>query len=223
MFKARFTELNINEVLRLLGGGRIDIPGAELERVISCADEIKEAVEPGLVYRKVSVTAKESGADLSGLFLPGKDISGLLLPCSEAVIFAATCGYRVDRLIARMQIEDMSRAVILDACASCAVENICDNFEQDIREKLGKEGLYLTDRYSPGYGDLPVSVQKDIAEMLNTQRRIGLIVSDNQMMTPVKSVTAIMGISPVPVVLRKDKCSGCGAYENCRYRDGQCQ
>lgn len=69
---------------------------------------------------------------------------------------AATLGADVEQLLMHVQVSDMARALILDSCASAAVENLCDNLEADLRTQVEAEGCYLTDRFSPGYGDLPL-------------------------------------------------------------------
>jgi len=214
---ARLTELNMQEIGAYLGYAGREIPEEELPRMRQCAEAVAGSARPSLVYRRVKLDRGSGRIDAGGLILPGDDICSFLEGCSEAVIFAATCGLAVDSLISVTQVKDMALAVIMDACASCAAENICDNFEEDMRRQLKTEGLFLTDRFSPGYGDLPLYVQKEIGIFLNAQRRIGLIVSDRYLMTPVKSVTAVMGISDGPVKLRKSKCETCSSAENCRY------
>ncbi len=112
----------------------------------------------------------------------------------------------------------MADAVIMDACASTAVENVCDNFEFDLRERLRVEGLTLSDRFSPGYGDLPLQCQPALCAALNTVRRIGLTVTPNLILVPRKSVTAILGISDRPQPLRKRGCAVCSLFQTCPYR-----
>ena len=234
MIEPRLSELNIHEISAYLGMGGKEFPESEAEKVSSCVRMVVNECRPALVYKQVKIIRRQGAKEVSGeqsrppalslegLILPGQDISALMQGCSEAVVCAVTVGLGVDSLIARTQVSDMARAVIMDACASTAVENICNNFEQDLREALKSEGLYLTDRFSPGYGDLPLEVQKDIASFLNTQRRIGLIVSENYMMTPVKSVTFAAGISGREVRLRNSKCEFCSRRETCGCRNGYC-
>ena len=131
---------------------------------------------------------------------------------------AVTLGPGIERLLMRREVTDMADAVILDACASAAVENVCDHFEFDLRDALKGEGLYLTDRFSPGYGDLPLDAQARLCAALDTARRIGLTVSSNYIMVPRKSVTAILGISERPQPLRRRGCEVCSLFLTCPYR-----
>lgn len=214
MIGARLENVDLNEILSYMGAGGKDIPSDELAKITRTAEQIRLAAQPRLVYRRVPIT----NGSIDGLELEGRDIWNLLDGADEAVVFAATLGHSVDMLISKLQVSDMAGAVIADACASASVENICDNFETDMRQCVESEGLYLTERYSPGYGDLPLETQKQLGIFLNCQRRIGLVVSDNCLMSPIKSVTAIMGITKQKKPCIIHRCETCTSRENCELR-----
>ena len=114
----------------------------------------------------------------------------------------------------------MYLALMLDSCASCAIENVCDNFQNELEERLFNENLYLTDRFSPGYGDMPFEQQREICEILNTSKTIGVSLNESGIMIPRKSVTAIMGIAQKPQKKRFRGCEYCSMFENCDFRKG---
>ena len=87
----------------------------------------------------------------------------ILSGCQEAILLAVTLGPQIEQLLMRREVTDMADALIMDACASAAIENVCDHFEFDLREQLEREGKFLTDRFSPGYGDLPLHTQRRLA------------------------------------------------------------
>lgn len=212
--QARLTELNENEILLYLGYRGQDYP-AELEAQIRrCEEKVSAAAQPRLIWRRIPV----DGAYFEELALEGKDIRELLSGCQEAVLMAVTLGQGIDRLLTRSSVSNMADAVIMDACASTAIENVADNFEQDLRREVEAEGAYLTDRFSPGYGDLPLSAQKQLCAALDTERKIGLSLSTSMLMIPGKSVSAIMGISDKPKALRKRGCESCSLFRSCMYR-----
>lgn len=212
--QARLTELNENEILLYLGYRGQEYP-VEVERQIErCRAEVTETARPRLIWRKMNT--EESF--FSALHLEGKDIRELLEGCREAVLMAVTLGPEIDRLLAKSSVRNMADAVIMDACASTAIENVADNFERDLRREVEAEGLYLTDRFSPGYGDLPLSAQKQLCAALDTVRRIGLTLSPSMLMIPGKSVTAVLGISETPRTLRKRGCENCSLFRTCMYR-----
>ena len=95
--------------------------------------------------------------------------------------------------------------------------DICDQMEETLREKLAAQALYLTDRFSPGYGDMPLAQSGQICEVLNAGRSIGLTVSQSGILMPRKSVTAVLGISRTQVLRRPKGCEGCSARQTCAF------
>jgi hypothetical protein len=168
------------------------------------------------VYRVFPV----SDGQLTGaaLTLAGEDIHRHLEGCFRAVLMAATLGPDVETLLLRSEVTDMARAVVLDSVASAAIENVCDNLEADLRREYEAQGLYLTDRFSPGYGDLPITLQAPLCEVLDTRRRIGLTVSGSGILLPRKSVTALLGISDTPRTRRSSGCANCSLSHSCDRR-----
>ena len=86
---------------------------------------------------------------------------------------------------------DVLRALIADAEASAAVDVLCDGAEREI---LSRTGGALTVRFSPGYGDYPLEMQSALLDFVDASRKIGLCVTGSEMMTPIKSVTAVAGL-----------------------------
>ena len=99
-----------------------------------------------------------------------------------------------------------------------AIESVCDDAENQLRREAEASGKYLTDRFSPGYGDMPLEQSKGICRVLSADKNIGLTVSQSGIMIPRKSVTAVMGISQTPVPRRPSGCEGCSARATCPLR-----
>lgn len=142
----------------------------------------------------------------------------MLEQCDQAVLLACTLGTRFETLLRAEQVRDMARAVILDACGSALVEAGCDQAERELTLRMPNR--YLTDRFSPGYGDLPLSLQPELCSALDTQRRLSLYVTESFLMTPSKSVTAIIGLSAHPQMARIRGCDYCSMRETCALRRG---
>lgn len=155
---------------------------------------LRSRLMPSYVWREAELTFSTDGIYLSGLSVPltGKSIQKLLGNCDRAVVLAATVSAAADSLIRQAAVSDMAGAVVADALCSAAVEQVCDLAEAEIFGDMPKENR--TYRFSPGYGDLPIELQKSLLDYLNAQRRIGLSCTDSFMLTPTKSVTAIVGI-----------------------------
>ena len=214
MFEPRFTTLNMNEILKYLGFHGQELTEEIAAQICRCTDEVLAAATPRLTYRQVLL---ENGAVL-GVTFEGRDIPRMLAPCEEAVLFGATLGPGVERLMMRYEVMNAADSVIMDACASTAIENICNNFESDMRAAVEAEGRYLTDRFSPGYGDLPISEQPKFFALLDMTRRIGVSLTPTTIMVPRKSVTAIMGIARTPQPHRPPDCEHCLMFRTCPFR-----
>lgn len=152
------------------------------------------------------------------LELSGQDIHQLLRDCDRVVLFALTLGPEAELLIRREGLRSPTEALILDACASAACEQACDDLQKQLEDQLCVEGLYPTDRFSPGYGDLPLTVQAPLLELLDAQKRCGITLSDTFIMTPRKSVTAIFGLADKPQGKRARGCAFCSMNQNCSFR-----
>ena len=142
----------------------------------------------------------------------------MLQECGQAVILCCTLGAEFDALLRSGQARDMARAVIADAWGSAWVETACDEAEREIASRF--PGLYLTDRFSPGYGDLPLSLQGEICAFLDAPRRLGVHVTDTCLLNPRKSVTAVIGLAEAPQMARIRGCEFCSVRENCSLRKG---
>ena len=110
----------------------------------------------------------------------------------------------------------MAKALTLDCCASAAVEEVCDQIERELQGHV--PGCSFPFRYSPGYGDLPLSVQGPLLDLLDAPRRVGLCASASHILTPRKSVTAILGVAQGEIAQQKRSCLGCPAQGSCQYR-----
>ena len=142
----------------------------------------------------------------------------MLAQCDQAVLLACTLGTKFDAMVRSAQVRDMARAVILDACGSALVEQGCDEAERDIAARF--PGLYLTDRFSPGYGDLPLSLQPGLCAVLDAERRVGIHVTSSFLMNPGKSVTAVIGLADKPQMARIRGCAWCVMRNTCTLRKG---
>ncbi len=212
--EARLSDIPRDEVLRYLGY-RGQTIGENLDRQISdCIRAVADCAKPRLTYRILPV----SSGHIDGLELEGNDIFRLLEGCIQAIVMAATLGPEAEALLRRTEVKNMADAVIMDSAQSSAIENVCDNFDSDMRLEYRDRGLYLTDRYSPGYGDFPLESQRTIAELLVAEKRIGLTVTRSMIMVPRKSVTCVIGISEIPRRLERRGCLNCSASGTCRYR-----
>lgn len=212
-------EPNIDEILRYLRV-RGEAPEDLREQVERTARELANSLQPRYVYRAFPLEFDANGVVLqgSGVTLTGGLAQKMLQRCSAAVLLCATLGMAFEQRLRATERRDMGGAVILDACGSAWVESGCDAAEREIAARF--PGQYLTDRFSPGYGDLPLALQPAVLTALDAQRRLGIHLSDSFLMTPSKSVTAVIGVSDTPQPARVRGCGYCAMREKCDYRKG---
>lgn len=210
-------KLDLSEPLRYLGV-RGEPDPALLAQLSAAADRLTRSVTPRYVWRAFPLSRSEEGPALegAGLILSGSMAGRMLADCSQAVLLACTLGAGFEALLRAEQARSMARAAMLDACGSAWVEAGCDQAEGEISARF--PGLYLTDRFSPGYGDLPLELQRDICALLDAQRRLGVQVTASLLMNPTKSVTAVIGLSERPQPARIRGCGFCNLRGSCQYR-----
>ena len=216
---AELERIPLREVLHFLGWHGTPLDDALVAQIRELSELALREAQPRVVMRRFAL---QGDGTLAGTtFAPqGGDVRTMLAPCREAVLLAGTMGAQSERLLLRIQAQDAAKALLLDAVLSAGIEAVLDAQEDKLRASLLQDGLYLTDRFSPGYGDMPLAQCREICEVLGTQRAIGLTVSSSGIMIPRKSVTAIMGVSPSPVPRRPKGCEGCTARETCALRRG---
>lgn len=222
----KLDRINVKEAFRYIGYGSSTPDDNVLSIAEECERLLLEVIDAKYVYRYFRIeeictsdtTDRKAGIILDGcdLALMGNSISEHLKGCEGAVLFAVTLSEGVDRLIRRLELSSMASAVIVDSMASAAIEQVCDIAEQEILEKLS--GRYATWRFSPGYGDFPIESQKKFLEVLSASKRIGVNITQGGLMTPCKSVTAVMGISDREVDRKRRGCSVCSMRESCAFR-----
>ena len=183
-----------------------------------CEKRLLEVLTPKYLYKFFPIESENGSPIIKECELPleGRDIASHLEGCSGIILMCGTIGSGADRLIRILQVEDMAKAVIADAFAGAAVEQVMNEAEKLIREEYPDK--YFTWRYSPGYGDFPIDLQKTLLSVLDAPRKIGLCASDSKMLVPVKSVTAIIGVSDSPLLQKKRGCVTCDMREHCQFR-----
>lgn len=183
-----------------MGFGSHEPDPASLELIDTCCRLVLDAAVPRMVYRAFPLEqASPEGPFYIGnsqYSLEGQAITHHLQDCTHCVLLAVTVGVQVDGLIRKAQVTDMAKAVALDACASSLIEDLCDQANEKLAAAYGQQGLELTSRFSPGYGDFPLEAQQLFSNLLQMEKKIGLTHSREYLLLPRKSVTAVMGLFP---------------------------
>lgn len=177
-------EIDRRELLRYAG-----VRG-ESPEAIALADSVISEAEAHITYRVAYREIRLSLLSAIGLDHPA--ILDRLKGCSSVIVLAATAGIALDRLILRAGATSPSRALMLDAFGAERVESLIDCFTADLVTSERK--LHVLPRFSPGYGKIPLEIQKKIFSLLDCPRTVGITLNDSLLMSPAKSVTAFIGI-----------------------------
>lgn len=222
----------IDEALRYLGAGSAaDRQGGEAlaqlrQQAESQLMKLDATLQPKTLCRVFPLhhggdSVALLGADHSPvLTLTGRLAGAMLQGCERAALLLCTLGLMFDGLLRTQQARGMAQAALLDACGNVLVEEACDRAEETLRQQYPH--MYLTDRFSPGYGDLPLSVQPELLRALDATRLAGVYLTDSCLMNPSKTVTAIVGLSATPQRAKIRGCDHCSLRETCNLRkDGK--
>lgn len=214
--------INKEEVLRYLGYKDQEIDGITNRLIDESIREIDNLIKEKYVYKFFHILRGKGELWVKGtnLKLSGENIKNHLMNSDSCIIMAVTLGHDVDTMIRYYEKISMTKAMIIDACASAAIEDICNRVNDELESIVSKDNKTLTTRYSPGYGDLPIDMQNSLLNILEAKKSIGLSATSHNILIPRKSVTAIMGIMDSKYKKIEVNCLNCNKYDSCNYRKG---
>lgn len=193
------------QALKYMGYKNSNVDDFTNDLLDTCYSELQEIVNFKVIYKIFDYEHNS----IDNISLNYNDLNKLLVNCKKIIVIACSLGIEIEKRIKLYSKVDMSKAVVLDALASAYLEKLCDDYE---------EGLNLeerTFRYAPGYGDVPLILNKELAKLLNIHKNIGVSIQDNFMFIPSKSMLGIIGIGKSKI---KKSCDGCVNYDNCIFR-----
>ena len=195
--KEWYSGVPLPEVLRYAGIREEAACGEELwQSAAEAVDAVGQAAAPKRIFRECRLQMPQEGVcEIDGMVWKSKSLAAHLRGCDRVLLFAATLGSGVDRLIARSSAVRMSRAVMMQAAAAALIEAYCDGVCAAQEEEYRRAGYYCKPRFSPGYGDFPLSCQIDLMTHLNAYKYTGISVSSGGQMVPMKSVSAVIGLT----------------------------
>lgn len=175
-----------------------------------CLNEARPKLTYTVCYRELPIKTDGTVCDLEVFRLQSQQLAHNLDGCEKVILFAATVGVEMDRLIGKYGRLSPAKALLFQAIGTERIEALCDAFCADVSKEYT---VSTKPRFSPGYGDLPLSAQRDVFAVLDPERRIGLTLNSSLLMSPSKSVTAFVGLGGEEKQTR-NKCGVCG-MKNC--------
>ncbi len=208
-----------DEVLRYLGYRDQPISDSLNALILSVIAETSDLVRPNYTYKKFTIELADNKVNLlaTSYCLLGSDIVKHLRNSDYCVILATTIGNPIEQRIKYYNKFDLTKSLVLDACGSVAIESYTDQVQELISAEADELGYGITYRYSPGYGDLPITSQQAVARLLETEKKIGLTVTADNILLPRKSVTAIIGYQNKGIVNQIQECDSCSSRKFCKF------
>ena len=226
-------KLNREAWFRLLGVTRQHFEKAKsdekmqssIERLGQQMDEAEallfDVAEPCFVYRIL---------DRNQLDVKGTSLTKHLEGCGQVILSAVTLGAAVDILIEETQKTKIALGVVIDSGASVMADLAATLATEQIRTDLAdnpapagssesRTPLFITQRFSPGYGDSPLEMQIQLLNFLDAENALGITLSKGLMMSPSKSITYIIGLADHPVTGRLATCGECVLRDKCQYKE----
>ncbi len=183
---------NTREILRYASCKGAD--GRMTALMEKCIAEIEPLLSYRVCFARFAVEAADDMLNLGFARVQSSALAKNLSSCGEIVLFAATVGLAPDRLTARYASVSPAKSLFFDAIGAERAESLCDAFCAELKAEATENGCFTRPRFSAGYGDLPLSLQKDIFRALSPEKHIGATLRESLIVSPAKTVTAIVGI-----------------------------
>ena len=197
------------EALRYLGCKDESLADEQLINQVKNAEELLCGLVPRCAYTEAAISLQMDSVHVFNHLIASKALASHLQGCEKAVLFAATLGAEADRILRRYSLCDISFCTVLQAAMAAMLEQYCDAEQKKIAKLYEQKGLFIRPRFSPGYGDYSVLEHAFILDMTGAGKKLGLGLTDSSMLTPTKSITAVIGLSNENRPCFANKCQTC--------------
>ena len=169
---------------------RLGVPkGFDVSAFESIISVCLKKIQPACCYVNVPLSVENDFISLGFVTIKSTDLAKNLSDCKEAFVFASTLGHTIDRHLLSLSQLSPADFFVADAVCSAIAEKVCD-----VAQAKLLSGRKNKPRFSPGYGDFDISLQKDVLSALAAQKLLGITLTDSFLMLPRKSITAVVGV-----------------------------
>lgn len=179
------------EILHYAQGKETQELNLKIDKLLN---ECESLINYKICYCKFPISFSNDAIDLGFTKCYSKDLAKNLSGCQEIILFAATLGHSYERVLSKYIRLSPADALILQAIGTERIEALANAFEEELKNSFAENGITLRPRFSPGYGDLPLSLQTDIFNTLDCPKNLGIHLTPQLLMIPSKSITAIIGL-----------------------------
>jgi len=192
IYNARLASLDLAEVRRYAGLAKADFDEGMIE---DAAQEALLIIAPKSAYHLYDYDCQQGVIKAAAeLPLTGRSIQKHLAGCEKVLAISATIGPDIVEAITRHFEEGRyAHSVLLDAAATEAVEETANALEKMLAPKIKAQGFASRWRFSPGYGDWPLEAQQEFMPLTGAEE-IGITLTASMMLSPRKSITALIGL-----------------------------
>ena len=128
------------------------------------------------------------------IFSPSAIVITQLKKSTSCLLFVCTAGNEISALSKQKENEgELLLSYVLDVIGSITVDKAMDKIQIEIAKEFKKQNLNLSDRFSPGYCEWSVAEQQKLFALI-PRNFCGITISDSSLMSPIKSVSGIIGI-----------------------------
>lgn len=180
-----------DEAVRYLGAKRGDRGAEQLTDIAYL--KLRNEISPRKLYRIFDCCVDDGGVSLAGEYFASERLAKHLAGCEKAVLLAVTLGSKTDVALRALTLKSIAEGAAGQAVCAALTESLCDEAEAEIVAEACD--YLLRPRFSPGYGDWSLADQPKLLRLLEAEKRIGLTLTAGGQLAPLKSVTAIIGLS----------------------------
>ncbi len=182
---AESVSINMTELSARIGKG-VDVNSEIIKKYINV---FNKNVTYRYAYVRIPYKLTDNISYFEGVEVESDSLSHVLSESKEVILLAVTTGISIDKMMSKLSIQAPADTYYFDAIASAAIESYIEYVSDEICR-----GMNVTKRFSPGYADFPLAFQKYLLDRLKAKEKIGIMLSDNYLMIPMKSITAVIGI-----------------------------
>jgi len=168
----------------------------EIEKLLlTCIESSKAVIKPKVCFTIVDICKQPDWLYLDNIKITSKDLLGYFSKAQKAVVFVATLGLSFDMLLHKEERLSITKGCLYQATGAELIECVCDKFCMDMKNE--NPDYFLRPRFSPGFGDADLLIQRDIFNYLNCGSSIGVKLNESLIMTPVKSVSGFIAMEKI--------------------------
>ncbi len=209
------TANDIEEFIGYLPGSSLEAFEDHYESALAKAADVSQIIAGYRLFDDVEITKNNIVID-GTLFSTGRMVSGQLKGSSGIAVFVCTAGHGISELAKEMTTAgDVLMAYMYDVIGSLCAEKAADKLEALLLKEIAIAGFGISNRCSPGYCGWDVGEQAKLFSLL-PNGFCGVTLSSSSLMTPIKSVSGIIGYGADAVKMERP-CKQCKQAQ-CLYK-----